>query len=85
VDLELKPTIIAIFKGGYAGSFRRRDFYLDAEKCVHYMAKEEYEKKALKGEIGVDKEAYYVVCKYCNARYDANKNIRCPNCGAINP
>jgi hypothetical protein len=61
------------------------DYLIQAEHCVHYITKEEYEKKAIRGEIGAKKETCYTNCKYCSARYDANKNIKCPNCGAINP
>ena len=30
------------------------------------------------------KQAHFVVCAYCGARYDANENFKCPNCGGIN-
>jgi hypothetical protein len=58
--------------------------YDQAEKCVHYMEEKEYTEKFLKGEIGVEKETSYVVCRYCDTRYDANTNVKCPNCDAVN-
>jgi len=32
----------------------------------------------------VGKPVHFVVCAYCGARYDANENFKCPNCGGIN-
>jgi rubrerythrin len=56
----------------------------DAEQCVHYVDKEEYRKKAFRGEIETKKETHFVTCKYCGLWYDVIENPKCPNCGAIN-
>jgi hypothetical protein len=58
--------------------------FIDAEQCIHYVDKEEYRKKALKGEIETKKETHFVTCKYCGLRHDVIENPKCPNCGAIN-
>jgi len=92
IGLQLKPhgTVQVIFStmnlyGPYHHVYRRANVYLDAEKCIHYTEREMYREKALRGEVETVKETHYVVCNYCGVRYDANMNIKCPNCGAINP
>jgi hypothetical protein len=60
-------------------------WYDEAKSCVHFIDADEYKEKALKGEIVPEEETYFVVCTYCKARYDVHKNVKCPNCGAINP
>jgi hypothetical protein len=62
-----------------------RVFFRSAEKCTHYEDKRDLLKKVMRGEIATEKEAYYVVCKYCGGRYDMNKSAKCPSCGATNP
>jgi len=63
------------------------DYFIQAERCVYYITNEEYEKKAITGKIGLpsEKGTCYVTCEYCEARYDANKNTKCPNCGGPPP
>ena len=78
LDLKLRPFSIKV--SGELGV--SRDFYFDAEKCVHFITEEEYREMALKEEIVKGQEAYCIICGYCETRYDASKYSRCPNCGA---
>ena len=56
----------------------------EAKTCTSFLTPEQYKKKSLKGEMGRKKETHFVVCEYCDTRYDANKHPRCPSCGATN-
>jgi hypothetical protein len=82
----------AFFKKGYCRKIRTdltpawigadvyefRSFHVQREKCVHYIAKREYEANAIRGKT----ESRLVSCKYCRSQYDLNKNAKCPWCGA---
>ena len=45
IKLLLTPVTIGI-----------NDYFVQAEECVHYITREEYEKKAIKGEIAAQKK-----------------------------
>jgi hypothetical protein len=49
-------------------------------------AQREIYERVLKAERKTEpeRETHYIICEYCHSRYDANKNLKCPNCGAIN-
>lgn len=88
----------AFFKDGYckkirtdltpvwigADAYTSNDYYLQREKCVHFITRQEYEARAIKGEIGTTGTSQFVVCKYCHTRYDWNQNVKCPICGSPN-
>jgi hypothetical protein len=84
IDSKLTPDTIIGFK----------EFFAQAEDCVHYMNSKEYQKKAMAGEL-VGKEEQIVKekeivrekevivkvrCSYCNNLYDETLD-RCPHCG----
>jgi len=84
IKLQLTPVTIGI-----------NDYFVQAEECVHYITKEEYEKKAIKGEIAAQKkeerakekeiirEKEVIVkirCPYCGKLYDETLDV-CPHCG----
>lgn len=50
--------------------------YPQANNCVHFMDKREYEKKAIRGEI----EPAKVRCQFCGTLFDSTLD-KCPNCG----
>jgi hypothetical protein len=79
IDLNLELSVRAQIMGSPIPSC----LFFDAEKCIHYVNKEEYREKVLRGQIETEKETHYVVCNYCSARYDANQQTACPRCGAI--
>jgi len=78
LDIDLETGMIVWEEGDIVS----RRLYFEAEQCVHFISEKEYKKKALRGEITKEHEAYFVVCEYCGTRYDANKYSRCPNCGS---
>jgi hypothetical protein len=57
--------------------------YSQAEDCRYFMDKKEYVEKAIRGQVKIQAEDLFIVCKYCGAQYDINKHYKCPNCGAI--
>ena len=82
LDEKLNPTLI-IKEGENITLFfpaKTTEFYFLAEKCVHYIDKEKYREKLLKGEL--DEKARLVICQYCDTQFDANQNLHCPKCGA---
>jgi hypothetical protein len=54
--------------------------YNQAKQCVHYIHKEEYREKALKGEIVPS--MVLKTCPYRKTQYDLQKASVCPKCGA---
>lgn len=57
--------------------------YNQAKQCKHYINKNEYKEKALKGEIDpLTSEAVLKTCPYCGTQFDLKKASVCPKCGA---
>jgi hypothetical protein len=57
--------------------------YNQAKQCKHYIHKNEYKEKALKGEIAPStSELVLKTCQYCETQFDLKKTSTCPKCGA---
>ena len=73
------------------------DFFTQANDCVNYVTKEEFEKKAIKGAIQTDKKEIMrekeiirekevivkIRCRYCKNLYEETLD-KCPHCGGSN-
>jgi hypothetical protein len=55
--------------------------YLDEAQREIYTRVHKAKRKT---EAETEKDTRYIICQYCKVRYDANKNLKCPNCNAIN-
>jgi predicted amidophosphoribosyltransferase len=78
IQTELAPIWIG------TDAFSSKDYYVQGEQCTYYITKEEYETKAIRGEIGTEGKNPFVFCGYCHTRYNWNDNAKCPTCGAPN-
>jgi len=87
MNLKLKLKVSAIGPALSPLDYVRL-YYLQAERCINYITEEEYEERALRGEIGKEekeitkmKEVIVKVrCPYCRHLYDETLD-RCPHCG----
>jgi len=87
INLKLSPQMSTAGPAASPLDYLRIHCF-QAEECVHYLTPEEYERKAIKGEIpGKEKEIIKekevivkVRCPYCHNLYDETLN-RCPHCG----
>jgi hypothetical protein len=84
LDLKLEPDTVIGYK----------EFFTQAQDCVHFIDSKEYEKKAMKGEVakteketGKEKEItrekeviIKIRCSYCKNLYDEHLD-KCPHCG----
>jgi DNA-directed RNA polymerase subunit RPC12/RpoP len=93
-QIHFKLTPAAIPDSHYAPR-NCRYYFVQAEKCVYYMSRQEYERKAIKGEsvpelkegrtkkreIVKEKEVVVKIkCPYCGKLYDEALDV-CPHCG----
>jgi hypothetical protein len=83
IDLELTRT-----------ELESKTYFPQAEDCVYFITKKDYEKKLLRGEpsegkekqtkdIGIVRERVVIVktrCPYCGRLYDETLDV-CPHCG----
>jgi hypothetical protein len=87
LDFALTPTKFGIIYE------TEKTYYLEADECVHFITKDDYKKKALRGkaiqggegarekEIIREKEVIIKVkCPYCGKLYNETFDV-CPHCG----